>query len=256
VAGTERAQAAGEVEVSELVAVVGEHALQAPSAALQVASDAAGERGGVRDGRAVGRRANEVGPGERAVGVDRGDLPDGAFGVGEAADEEAVDADQLAGPVGVDVRLRRGLARRLVGCAVARDQRQPSSPRRDPVAMQDLPHAVGRHRQRAPLRTGEHRRDPPRPKAGMPQRERHDPLLHDLRDLVGHLRPPALPRPEHLQPLTVDLRLPAVIGRAMHPERPARVADRRAPGEIEQPQAIAEQHVILRHAAPAPFTWR
>jgi hypothetical protein len=86
--------------------------------------------------------------------------------------------------------------------------------------------------------------------------EGHDPLLDDQRDLVGHLRPAAFARPEHLQALAIDLRLPAVVGRAMYPERPARMTNRRARREIEQLQAIAEQHVILRHATPAPFTWR
>jgi hypothetical protein len=89
----------------------------------------------------------------------------------------------------------------------------------------------------------------------MPKRERHDALLDDLRRLIGHLRPPALPRPQHLQALALNLVLPAVVGRAMHPERPTRVTDRRPVREIEQLQAIAEQHVILRHAT-APFAWR
>jgi hypothetical protein len=90
----------------------------------------------------------------------------------------------------------------------------------------------------------------------VPERERDDPLLDDLRDLVGHLRMTTLPRPEHLQALAVNLRLPAVIRRAMHAEGPARVRDRRARREIKELQAIAEQHVILRHATRAPFTWR
>src|SRR3954454_15429696 len=59
------------------------------------------------------------------------------------------------------------------------------------------------------------RGDPPRPVPGMPEREPDDPLLDQQRELVGHHRPPALTRPEHLQPLAVDLALAAVIGAAM-----------------------------------------
>jgi hypothetical protein len=88
------------------------------------------------------------------------------------------------------------------------------------------------------------------------QRERDDALLDHRRELVGHLRTAALARPEHLKAGALDLRLPAVVRRAMHAEDPARVTDRRARREIEQLQAIAEQHVILRHATRAPFTWR
>jgi hypothetical protein len=88
------------------------------------------------------------------------------------------------------------------------------------------------------------------------QRKRHDALLDDRRELIGHLRAPALAGPEHLEARALDVRLPAVERRAVHPEDPARVADRRARGQIEQLHAIAEQHVILRHATRAPFTWR
>ena len=48
----------------------------------------------------------------------------------------------------------------------------------------------------------------------MGDRERHDPLLDHLRQRVGHLRPPALPGPEHLKAMPVDLMLPGVVGGA------------------------------------------
>jgi hypothetical protein len=48
-----------------------------------------------------------------------------ALGVGQPPDEEAVDADQLAGPPALDPRLGLGLARRLIGGPVAGDQLQP-----------------------------------------------------------------------------------------------------------------------------------
>jgi hypothetical protein len=89
----------------------------------------------------------------------------------------------------------------------------------------------------------------------MTERERHDPLLDQHRELVGHHWPTPLPGPERFQPGALDLTLPAVIGRAMHAHQPARLADPALGGEREQLQAITEQHVILRHAA-APFAWR
>jgi len=46
---------------------------------------------------------------------------------------ETVDPDQFAGPVDLDVRLRPRLARRLVGGAVAGDQREPLGARVEPV---------------------------------------------------------------------------------------------------------------------------
>src|SRR4051812_1914867 len=58
---------------------------------------------------------DQLRPGEGAVGVDRGDLPDGALGSVEAPDEKAVDADQLARTAGVDVRLRFRGPRRSQG---------------------------------------------------------------------------------------------------------------------------------------------
>jgi hypothetical protein len=68
----------------------------------------------------------------------------------------------------------------------------------------------------------------------MTKREGHDPLLDDRPELVGHDRPAALPRAQHLQALALDLTLPRVVGRPMDPERPARVGDRRPGSQIEQ----------------------
>jgi hypothetical protein len=43
----------------------------------------------------------------------------------QAADEEAIDADELARPLRLDVALRLKLTRRLVGRPVAGNKRQP-----------------------------------------------------------------------------------------------------------------------------------
>jgi hypothetical protein len=55
---------------------------------------------------------------------------------------------------------------------------------------------------------------------------------------------------------TPDVDLEQLVGRAVNAERPAGVADRRSLREIKQLEAIAEQHVILRHATRPFITWR
>jgi hypothetical protein len=90
----------------------------------------------------------------------------------------------------------------------------------------------------------------------MPETERHDPLLDEHRQLIGHHRPAPLPGAKHLQSGPLDLRLPAVIRRAMHAHQPARLTDPTLAREREQLQAKAEQHVILRHAALLHSLWR
>jgi hypothetical protein len=72
---------------------------------------------------------------------------------------------------------------------------------------------------------------------GVAERGADDPLLDDLGDLVRHRPTPALARAQHLEPRVLDLRLPAVVGRAVDAERPAGVGDRRAGGELEELQA-------------------
>jgi len=80
----------------------------------------------------------------------------------------------------------------------------------------------GRRRSR-PLLAPQLRRDALGAQPGMGPRERHDPLLDHLRQLIGHLRPAALARAQHLQTVAIDLALHA-LRRAMHPERPTRCA--------------------------------
>jgi len=86
------------------------------------------------------------------------------------------------------------------------------------------------------------------PQPGVGDREGDDPLLDHRRQLVRHLRPAPLSWSQHLQPVPVDLRLPAVVGRAVDTEGAAGMADRAAPGEVEQLQPVAEEDIILRHA--------
>ena len=172
-----------------------------------------------------------------------------AAGAFEPADVEAVDPDQLARPIDVEVALRAWVARRLVGRGVAGDQREPLGAGVEAVAAEHLPDAVWRDDDRPPLLAPELGRDALGPEARMSDREADDPFLDHLRQLVGHLRPAPLPRPEHLKPVAIDLALPRVVGRAVNTEAPARLRNAGAGGLGEQLQAIAEQHVILGHQA-------
>ncbi len=107
---------------AKLAAVVCEHTFQLPAGRAELAGDAAGELGGLLAGRVATGAADELGPGEGGRDVDRGQLPDGTLGAGQTADVEAVDADQLARPLGLDVSLRHSLAGRLVGSCVTGQQ--------------------------------------------------------------------------------------------------------------------------------------
>jgi len=86
---------------------------------------------------------NELRPGKAGSDVDCGQLPDRALGASETADVEAVDPDQLAGTVNVNVLFRAGIPGRLVGSGVASDQPEPFGAGVQPVAAEDLPDAVG-----------------------------------------------------------------------------------------------------------------
>ena len=73
-------QSGAEGAAAELAAVVAEYAFELPAGVLELCGDAPGQCGGLLDGRARGGCDDQVGPRERAVGVDRGDLPDRALG--------------------------------------------------------------------------------------------------------------------------------------------------------------------------------
>ena len=86
----------------------------------------------------------------------------------------------------------------------------------------------------------------------MGQGEGQHALLDVRADLVGHAWAAALADSERLKAPAVDLLLPAVIGRVVHAHRPARRANPDLRCQREQPQAIAEQDVIIRHASFPP----
>ena len=113
-AGAEALEGLSEGDAAKLVGVVGEHALQAPAGGLQLAGDAPGEPAGLLRRRVVLRADDELGPRKRRGDVDRCELPDRAVGALQPADVEAVDADQLARALDVNL-----LARAVAGEAEA-----------------------------------------------------------------------------------------------------------------------------------------
>ena len=179
-------------------------------ACLELARDAAGELAGLRGGGVVVGADDELGPGERGVDVDRGELPDRALGAAQASDVEAVDPDQLARPVDVDVLLGTGVARRLVGRGVAGDQPQPLGAGVQPVAAEHLPDAVGRDHDPAPLlaraSSDATRRGPSPGCASEKLTIRSSTIFGSWLGICGRRRSRG---PEHLQPVAVDLALPA-----------------------------------------------
>ncbi len=114
-ARAETLDAGVEERALELVAVVGEDAFEPPASRLQLARHAPGELRGLLCRRVALAADDELGPGERGADVDRGQLPDRTLGPAQASDVEAVEADELAGPLDLDVRLGYRLLRRLVG---------------------------------------------------------------------------------------------------------------------------------------------
>src|SRR5690606_42025763 len=69
-------------------------------------------------------------------------------------------------------------------------------------------------------------------------------------DLVWHPRPAALADAQAVEPVALELWLPAVIGRAGDPHLPAGLAHRaQLLGQRKEPQAVAEQDVIMGHRA-------
>jgi len=75
-----------------------------------------------------------------------------------------------------------------------------------------------------------------------------DALLEVGAELVGHPRSPALAHLQGFQAPAVDLALPAIVGRAIDPHRPAGGRDvAQLLGEGEQPQAESDEHVMLCH---------
>ena len=240
---------------AELAAVVGQHALEFPAGGLQLGCDSLRELRGLGWAGLSLRAGDELGPGIGGADVDRGQLPDGLLHVVQSPDEEAVEANQLAGPLRLHMAGFGGRARGLVGRGVTCDQREPLRARVQPVPAQAAPNAVGRNDEATPAWARELGRDPARTQTGMAQREGEDALLNERRELIGHPRPAPLARPQGPQPLPLDLPLPNVIGRTVHTEGTAGGTDSDSSGKVDQLQPVAEErHHATRDSTP--FTWR
>src|SRR5262245_8615255 len=144
--------------------------------------------------------------------------------------------------------LRRFGRRSLVGVGVAGDERQALLAGREAKAPKHEPDPVLGDPDPAPLGPGELAGDPPRPEPGVAEREGEDPVLEVGPRLVWHPRRPTLANPQAVEAIALELRLPGVIGRARHAHLTAGLGDvAELLGQREQPQAVAEQHVIMRH---------
>jgi len=143
-----------------------------------------------------------------------------------------------------------GISGRLVGGRVAGDEGEPFGSRVQAVAAEHLPDPVGRDDDAAPLGPGQLAGYALGAETRVGDREAEDPLLDHLRQLVGHPRTAPLSGTQHLEAVAIDLALPGIEGRAVHPEAPAGLRDAGAGGLGKEGLAVAEQHVILGHAAP------
>jgi hypothetical protein len=147
------------------------------------------------------------------------------------------------------LRLRRG--------GIASDQAVALGASGQAVAAQHSPDPVGRQADPAPFGSGELGGDPGRAEAGMTQREGDHPLLDQRAGGIGHPRHSALPRPQDLRAVPVQLPLPAVVGRGMDPH------GRQAARTLPSSAAIANTHRRKRYSrsscvtATRPFssTW-
>ena len=90
----------------------------------------------------------------------------------------------------------------------------------------------------------------------MAEGEGDDTALDERGELVRHAWLPPLPRTQDLEPVALDAPLPDVVGRTVDTEDAARLRDADAAGEVDELQPVAEEDVILGHAAHSfPPTW-
>src|SRR5579872_1459622 len=238
---------------TKLTAVVGAHGLQLPASCGKVIGDSTDQCRAVL-GVGVDLADLDATPDEGAGNVDGGVLPGSAPRPAQPADVEAVDLNQIAGLLNVEVQrfvLRRRLALRLGG--VAGDQPEALDAGSQAVAAQNLEHAAGRDHDTTPHRHPKLGCDSAWTQAGMPQGEADDSLLNPGRQLIGHPGRPALSGPQQLEALLFHHRLPAVVPGAVIAELStgSTDADLRSPGE--QAQAMAEKQIIISHGGTSSW---
>jgi len=232
---------------AEVLAVVAKHPLQPPAGRAQLLRHPPGELRGLPRGRVAPPADDELRPGEGGAEVDRRQLPDRAFRAAQAADVEAVDPDQLARPVDLDVGLRRRLGRRLVGGTVAGDQREALGSRVEAVPAQTAPDPVRRDDDPAPARAAKLGGDPPGTEPGWPSAKatiRSSTSSESWLGIFGRRRSRGRSTSSPCRS-TCAFQL---VGRAVDAEGAAGGRDSDTAGEIEQLQPVAEEDIILRHA--------
>ena len=163
--------------------------------------------------------------------VDRGQLPDRARRC-RAAGRRRSSRRRPARPGCSTSRCGSGSGSRggSYGAALAGDKREPLGARVEPVAARQRQTPFARDDDPAPgaaARSAE-AMPPAGARPGWASAKRVDPLLDDLRELIGHPPPPALARAQHLQPMPIVLPLPGVVGRTVHTEGAAGWPTRRS----------------------------
>lgn len=188
----------------------------------------------------------DLGPDKRAGDIDRRVLPDPALGTAQAADVEAVELDQIAGQLSFEVALDRWeRPLRLGRRRVAGNLRQPAQPSTQAMPAENSKDAARRDHHR--LLERELGSQPAQIQARICQSHRQDLLLLPGWDLVGHPRRPSLPRPEHLQALSLDPALPAVEPGAVVAESPTGLAYPVLSCSSKDQQPMSVEKVIISH---------
>jgi uncharacterized protein involved in type VI secretion and phage assembly len=119
------------------------------------------------------------------------------------------------------------------------------------VAAEDVVDAARRDHQAAPHQLPQLGRDPPQAQAGVTQGEGDHSLLQPGRHLVGHPRPPSVPRAEHLQPLAQHLVAQPVVAGAVVAELAAGLSYPHLAGSGEKLDPVAKEQVIIGHGRPS-----
>jgi hypothetical protein len=161
--------------------------------------------------------------------------------------------DQIARLLGFEMkRHRSGWWFRLGRSRIAGDEGEAALTGPEAVAMKDFEDTRSRGLELTEgVGLGQLGCQPPRPQAGVGEREGDDLAFDPLWELVRHSRPPTFSRTQDLQAIAGDLITPAVVGRAMDLEVSASPGDPDLLGMREQRDAIQVEPIILSHGDPS-----
>src|SRR5579872_1901163 len=121
------------------------------------------------------------------------------------------------------------------------------------MAVEDLVHTAGGDHQAAPHRHPQLCGQAPRAQAWVTKGKADDALLNPGRQLVGHPWPTPFPRPQHLQPVALDQRFPAVVPGAVVTELPTGSSYPAFASLGEQQQTVAEEQIIISHGGTSSW---